>query len=338
MASIYDVAAAAGVSITTVSHVYSGNRHVAADTVARVLEAARNLNYSPRLSAKALATGRSMILGVCFPAEGSLLHRNPYFPALLEGLSAAAGRVGYGFLLIPDTFGRENGGQDSVLDKLDGVIIADPAEDDARLDAFLAHDLPVVTVGRWIGRRDIPWIDNDHSKAITDLFVHLDEQAYRRPLLLTKEPMISYESDVELAFRRETEARAIPSRVVWCDNFFSQKTYDMARDILADTDRPDVVIASTDSLALSVLQAASDLGIAIPDDLGVIGEGETVLAASSIPPLTSIRVFPNRLGDLAVNMLLDLIGGNSGERQTQVPVELVVRASSDRRQRRHERA
>ena len=165
----------------------------------------------------------------------------------------------------------------------------------------------------------------------------MDEQDYRRPLLLTKEPTISYESDVELAFRRETEARAIPSRVVWCDNFFSQKTYDMARDILTADDRPDVIIASTDSLALSVLQAASDLAIAIPDELGVIGEGETVLAASSIPPLTSIRVFPNRLGDLAVNMLLGLIGGNDGERQTQVPVELVVRASSDRRQRHHAR-
>ena len=338
MASIYDVAAAAGVSITTVSHVYSGNRHVAADTVVRVMEAARALNYTPRLSAKALATGKSMILGVCFPAEGSLLHRNPYFPALLEGLSAAAGRIGYGFLLIPNTFGQEASGQENVLDKLDGVIIADPAEDDARLDAFLARDLPIVTVGRWMGRGEIPWIDNNHSSAIADLFLHLDEQSYRRPMLLTKEPKISYESDVELAFRRETDARAMPSRVVWCDNFFSQKTYDMARDILTDADRPDVVIASTDSLALSVLQAASDLDIAIPDDLGVIGEGETVLAASAIPPLTSIRVFPNRLGDLAVNMLLDLIDGNDGERQAQVPVELVIRASSDRRRLQRERS
>ena len=56
MTSIYDVAAASGVSITTVSHVYSGNRHVAPETVARVLETARKLNYSPRLSAKARAT------------------------------------------------------------------------------------------------------------------------------------------------------------------------------------------------------------------------------------------------------------------------------------------
>lgn len=331
MASIYDVAAAAGVSITTVSHVYSGNRHVAADTVARVMEAAKDLDYSPRLSAKALATGRSMILGVCFPAQSSLLHRNPYFPALLEGLSAAAGKVGYGFLLIPNALGENGVARGELLGQLDGVIVADPAANDARLAAFLDRDLPVITIGRWMGRQDIPWVDNDHTKAIEDLFVHLDEQGYRRPLLLTKEPNISYESDVEQAFQKQTDMRGLPGRVVWCDNFFSQKTYDIAREILIAADRPDVIIASTDSLALSVLQAASDLGIAIPDDLGVVGEGETVLAASSIPPLTSIRVFPDRLGDLAVEMLLDLVNDGGGERAKLVSVELVVRASTDRR-------
>ena len=330
MTSIYDVAAAAGVSITTVSHVYSGNRHVAPDTVARVMEAAKTLNYSPRLSAKALATGRNMVLGVCFPAEGDLMHRNPYFPALLQGLSVAAGKTGYGFLLIPNNLGEPEVAQ-SLLGKLDGVVVADPAEEDPRLQTFLEHDLPVITVGRWMGHEAIPWVDNDHLKGVTALFEHLDQQGYRHPLLLTKEPLISYEVDLELAFRRETELRGMSCRVVWCDNFFSQKTYDMARDILSGDKLPDVIVASTDSLALSVLQAASDLGISIPNDLGVVGEGETVLSASSIPPLTTIRVFPDQLGDLAVELLIATINGTATSDELLVPVELVVRASTERK-------
>jgi DNA-binding LacI/PurR family transcriptional regulator len=329
MTSIYDVAAAAGVSITTVSHVYSGNRHVAADTVARVMEAARELNYSPRLSAKALATGRNMALGVCFPAEGDLMHRNPYFPALLQGLSAAAGKTGYGFLLIPNSL-DDIEARNSLLSKLDGVIVADPAEGDPRLAAFLERDLPIITVGRWIGRGSIPWVDNDHVKGVAALFDHLAGEGYTRPLLLSKEPQISYEVDLEQEFHRQTRARGMSGRVVWCDNFFSQKTYEIARGILAADDRPDVVIASTDSLALSVLQAANDLGIAIPRDVGVVGEGETVLSASSIPPLTTIRVFPDRLGHLAIDLLIGLIDGTAGSHQISVPVELVVRASTDR--------
>ena len=329
MASIYDVAAAAGVSITTVSHVYSGNRHVAPDTVARVMEAAKQLDYSPRLSAKALATGRNMVLGVCFPAEGDLMHRNPYFPALLQGLSVAASKTGYGFLLIPNNLG-EIGARQGLLNMLDGVIVADPTDDDPHLHAFLEHDLPVITVGRWIGRDTIPWVDNDHLKGVTELFEHLDQQGYARPLLLTKEPLISYEFDLQQAFRRETKERGMTCRVVWCDNFFSQKTYDVAREILSGDDLPDVIVASTDSLALSVLQAASNLSISIPDDLGVVGEGETVLSARSIPPLTTIRVFPDRLGDLAVGLLINMINGTAIDQELLVPVELVVRASTDR--------
>jgi DNA-binding LacI/PurR family transcriptional regulator len=330
MASIYDVAAAAGVSITTVSHVYSGNRHVAADTVARVMEAVKDLNYSPRLSAKALATGRNMVLGVCFPAEGDLMHRNPYFPALLQGLSVAASKTGYGFLLIPNSL-EDVESQHSLLGKLDGVIVADPAEGDPRLLAFLERDLPIITIGRWIGRDTIPWVDNDHLTGVTDLFEHLGSQGYRHPLLLSKEPFISYEADLEQAFRRETAQRDMACRVVWCDNFFSQKTYDIAREILSGADRPDVIVASTDSLALSVLQAANDLGISIPKDLGVVGEGETLLSASSIPPLTTIRVFPDRLGDLAVDLLIGVMNGTATGHQLRVPVELVVRTSTDRR-------
>ncbi len=330
MTSIYDVAAAAGVSITTVSHVYSGNRHVAPDTVARVMEAAKRLNYSPRLSAKALATGRNMVLGVCFPAEGDLMHRNPYFPALLQGLSVAAGKTGYGFLLIPNNLGEPDVVH-SLLGKLDGVVVADPAEEDSRLQTFLDNDLPIITVGRWMARESIPWVDNDHLKGVTDLFEHLDQQGYRHPLLLTKEPLISYEVDLEQAFRHETEARGMSCRVVWCDNFFSQKTYDMAREVLSGDNLPDVIVASTDSLALSVLQAASDLGISIPNDLGVVGEGETVLSASSIPPLTTIRVFPEQLGDRAVELLIATINGTATSDKLLVPVELVVRASTERK-------
>ena len=330
MTRIHDVAAAAGVSITTVSHVFSGNRYVAAKTADRVVEVARALNYSPHVSARALATGRSMIFGVCFPAEADVLHRNPYFPALLEGLSTAASRSGYGFLLIPTRFGDANMVQESMTNKLDGVIVVDPNEGDNRLPAFIDAKLPLVTIGRWIGHDEFAWVDNDHSGSFVVLFEHLAERGYRRPLLLTKKASISYEFDIERAFHRQVTAYGMTGRIAWCDNIFNRESYSAAREILHSGYAPDVAIASTDSLALAVLQAANDLGIAVPETLGVVGEGATVLAASAFPPLTTIRVFPNRLGELAVALLLDEIAGTSGKRQLMVPAELLVRASTSR--------
>lgn len=333
MTSIYDVAAAAGVSITTVSHVFSGKRHVAPETAARVIETAQALNYSPQLSARALATGRSMILGVCFPAETDVLHRNPYFPALLEGLSAAAAEAGYGFLLIPTRFNADDLARTNMINKLDGVIVADPTEADERLQAFLASDLPIITIGRWIGREDIAWVDNDHRAGIVQLFGHLAKEGYSRPLLLTKESSVSYEADVEAAFRSETSARGLEGKVEWCGNLFNQETYELARRLLDVAAPPDVIIASTDSLALSVLQAATDLGIAVPDELGVVGEGETMLSASANPPLTTIRVYPDQLGSRAVALLLKELAGEAGPRQISIDAELVVRASTCRRKK-----
>ena len=77
-------------------------------------------------------------------------------------------------------------------------------------------------------------------------------------------------------------------RTAWCDNIFNSESYAVAREVLGSGDKPDVVIASTDSLALAVLQAASGLGIAVPEALEVVGEGAMVLAASSSPPLTTV--------------------------------------------------
>ena len=89
MTSIYEVAVKAGVSITTVSHVFSGNRRVSEKTASRVFAAAKKLNYLPSSTAKGLATGRSMIVGIAIPFSdaGETMRQNPYYSELLAHVS-----------------------------------------------------------------------------------------------------------------------------------------------------------------------------------------------------------------------------------------------------------
>src|SRR5919198_5438116 len=101
MASIDEVAREAGVSITTVSHVFWGKRRGAPETRSGVLAVAERLRYRPHRAARGLATGRAMIIGVHFPFDDESVMLDPFFMKLLEGCSAAAAEVGYGFLLIP---------------------------------------------------------------------------------------------------------------------------------------------------------------------------------------------------------------------------------------------
>jgi DNA-binding LacI/PurR family transcriptional regulator len=87
--TIFEVAEGAGVSITTVSHVSSGKRHVSDDTCARVRDVAAVLAYTPRASARALATGRSMTIALQQSMPGTEFALNPFFGAMLASMSEA---------------------------------------------------------------------------------------------------------------------------------------------------------------------------------------------------------------------------------------------------------
>lgn len=330
MMSIYDVAEQAGVSITTVSHVFSGNRPVAPETAACVREVAKKLSYRPRLTAQGLATGRAMILGIHFPFEGELLISNPYFLELLEGLSAAAAMAGYGFLLIPRSLNQPDFSLEDLFNRLDGAIIVDPSMDDPQLTALLEHGFPTVTTGRWLGNDHIPWVDNDHQDGIVQLFRHFDEKGYRRPALISTALRYSYTDDIERAFKQELDSRGIRTWIARTDDLSERQAYSLARQMLEQTECPDAIVACTDHQAISVLRAAKDLGIAVPDELGVAGEGDTVLASNAIPPLTSIRVQPRRLGETAVELLLNILDDKETTENQLIPAELVARDSTGR--------
>lgn len=331
MAGIREVAQRAGVSITTVSHVFSGKRPVAEGTRRRVLRAARALQYRPNRTARGLATGRAMTIGLHFPFEGDSFVLNPYFPALLQGLSAAAAEAGYGFLLIPASLDHEFPLEQLIRSRrLDGVIVTDPESSDPLIPKLLKWKVPVVTTGRFLPCPELPWVDNDHAGAVRELFDHLEEQEYERPALLSVRGGFSYIRDVEDTYVSEVRRRGMSAMILRAPDLSEEQGYSAAFRLLERRDPPDVIIAAVDRQAVGVLRAALELGVRVPDELGVAGEGDTVLARHSRPPLTSIRVRPSQLGAAAVTALLDLLEGGSTE-NVVVPGEVVVRRSTRRR-------
>jgi DNA-binding LacI/PurR family transcriptional regulator len=329
LAGIREVAQRAGVSITTVSQVFSGKRPVAPDTRRRVLRAAKALHYRPSRAARSLATGRAMTIGLHFPFEGDSFVLNPYFPALLQGLSAAAAEAGYGFLLIPaslDDFPLRElvGGR-----RLDGVIAADPETADPLIPRLVRLHVPLVTTGRYLPDPNLPWVDNDHAGAIRALFRHLDEQGYERPALLSHRGRFSYIRDIEDSFTEEVRKRDLPVLIRSAPDLSEEQGYTAALRLLERREPPDVIIAAVDRQAVGVLRAARELGVRVPQELGVVGEGDTVLARHSHPPLTSVGVYPARLGAAAVKSLLDLLEGGHGDKRI-IPAVLVARRSTRR--------
>jgi len=329
------VARAARVSITTVSHVLSGKRPVSAQTRKVVLDAAQRLAYRPTVAARGLATGRTMALGLQFPMEGEHLLLNPYFPLLLGSLSAAATQDGYSFVLLPAHRSSEFP-LESLLDtqRLDAAILVDPSGTNDVLPLLRQYGVPVVTVGRYLGRAKTHWVDNDHGVAIERVLDHLAEQRYRRPAMISLgHERYSYIADIERSYRSRMEELNVEPMVVRAEDLSDRAGYDAAVALLTRGDRPDAIIAAVDRQAMGVLGAADELGISVPDQLGIVGEGDTVLARNAHPPLTTINPRAADLGAQAIAVVRRILeDGASPDRLINLTVRtsLVIRASTAR--------
>jgi DNA-binding LacI/PurR family transcriptional regulator len=326
-ATIFEVAEAAGVSITTVSHVFSGNRRVREETRRRVLETAERLVYRPRATARGLATGRTNTLALQVSISGESLVLNPFFSSLLASLSLAAIDRGYSFVFVPpESAGR--GFIDPLLveRRVDGAILVDPVKRDPFVRAVLSAGIAYVSIGRILGVKSDRWVDNDHRAASVKVVAHLKRAGYRRPALLTVPFDVSYIVDCTDGFRSATgEAGQILEAV----DMTEAAAHRAAGQALRADEPPDAFFCVHDRLAVGALAAAAEHGVAVPDELGVVGVGD-FLAQHGHPPLTSVRVFPERVGAIALDRLDVLLRGGDAELPGIVPNQLVRRTSTAR--------
>jgi DNA-binding LacI/PurR family transcriptional regulator len=328
--TIFQVAEEAGVSITTVSHVFSGKRKVHEETRRRVLETAERLAYKPRATAQALATGRSMTLGLQITLSGHELVLNPYFASLLPAMSLAAIELGYSFLFVPP-----NPDRDAFVDpllagaRIDGGIVIDPMDRDPFVSALLAGGTPFTSIGRLLDTPHENWVDNDHDAASAHVLEHLAERGYESPVLLTIPTRVSYVTDYSTAFAGRSTAGA--DGIVVAEDLSEQAAVEAIKPLLGSADPPDAVFCIHDQLAIGVLRAASELGVCVPDELGVVGVTDSLIAAHARPPLTSVRVHAEQAGRLVVQLLDQLLRGEADISAPRiVPTRLVSRESTAR--------
>lgn len=331
--TIRDVAAAAGVSLTTVSHVLSNQGRIGKDTRARVMQVAADLGYAANVHAQQLVTNRSRTLAIQVapfdPDSGSsmLIPNSEYFLELLNGASEAAGRAGYALVLTPPGVGPTA----ITAFAVDGAIIVDPHGDEGLLDPAWTSSHPVVTAGRTATRRDNPYVvDNDHEAATTSALEHLWEQGFRRPAAMITDRARSYTRDVVAAYTVFAQQRGIPVRIA--ETGAGNSAGDALRELLDADDPPDAIYAGAEDIAMDVLHRATQLGIRVPTDLGLCSCVDSSTFNLTCPEVTGVFCHPRTIGERAVGLLIDLIDGNEPEdRVIIVPTELRARTSTLRR-------
>jgi DNA-binding LacI/PurR family transcriptional regulator len=330
VSTIFEVAQEAGVSITTVSHVFSGKRHVSEDTRERVLRIATTLGYKPRASARALATGRSMTIALQHSMSGAEFVLNPFFGAMLPAMSEAALRSGYAFIFVPPDPPEDVFVVPLVLERrVDAAILIDPVPSDVFVRAVLELDLPAVSLGRIEGESRLPVVDHDHADACARVLEHLLLRGYTRPALLSLDSEMSYVLDMNSAFGRIAPAG---SPILAVPELSERAAYEFALELLSGTDRPDSIFCLNDLLAVGVKRAAADLDIPIPSELGLVGVGDSALATVGPVSLTSMRAYPERAGARLIELLEAMLSEDDIVLDVgPLPMELVARESTQRR-------
>ncbi|MYW92985.1 LacI family transcriptional regulator [Amycolatopsis rubida] len=332
--SIHDVAAAANVSITTVSHALSGKGRLPQETRDHVRQAAERLGYTPSFTARGLATGRSTLLAIQASGFGpeTLVPDLAYITDILNAASSHALERGYALVVLPPQAPVAH------IERLgfEGATVIDPLGQETLLGAMRGQGKPVVTMGRIVtGSSSIPFVDTDHDAATTMVLDHLWDQGYRRPAVLTGGRGLSYVESVTRTYRGWCAERTIPDRIVEVDGRLTDESGRQAMSAALRTRRGEIdsVYATLDALAIGAMTAARDLGISVPDQLGIASITDSPLLRIPNPMITALDLHPAVIGVKALSMLIDTIEGGSagGKKQGElIPADLVVRDSTAR--------
>ncbi|NYE18005.1 LacI family DNA-binding transcriptional regulator [Microbacterium immunditiarum] len=331
--SVRDVAAAASVSVGTVSNVLNRPDKVAPATVKRVNSAIEELGFVRNDAARQLRAGRSRSIGLIV-----LDVRNPFFTDVARGAEDRAAADGMTILLGNSDENAER--ERSYLDlfeeqRVNGVLITPLIDDLPRLELLQRRGTPVVLVDRESADRRFSSVAVDDIVGGELAVRHLVETGRRRIAFVGGPMAIRQVTDrLEGARRAAAETPGVTVEVVETESLSALAGREAGAEIRerAAADRPDAIFAANDLLAMGVLQALMMQGeVRVPDDIALIGYDDIDLASSAVVPLSSIRQPAALIGYTAVELLLKqasrLDGGGECERVVFQP-ELVVRAST----------
>lgn len=330
------MAAAAGVSVTTVSHALNGKGRLPEETRQHVRRIAEQLAYRPSAAARNLVGGKTGLLGLIIsqPA-GSIVRFSDfaYFTSLMMAASTAAIKAGYALVLAAADLGPPAGGDIA----LDGALVIDPVADDPTVEKLIDSGIPVVTTGRILGADETrPWVDNDHVAGVRSVLNHLARRGAERIALLANPTVMSYTVDVETAYRAWCAEHAVKPLVTQVGADLTESAgYAAARKLLTRSQRPDAIYATYDRVGLGALLAARAANITVPDDLLLAVTATGSGGEPTRPSLTGLSLHPDQIGTQAAELLIDLVQERiPPSRHIIVPTRLVPRTSTKRLVRR----
>jgi len=334
MANIKNVAQHAGVSITTVSHVVNGTRFVSETARLRVEEAVRELGYVPSAVARSLKHNSTRTFGMVIPNNS-----NPYFAEIIRGVEDRCFAAGYNVILCNSNDDPKR--QASYLrvlaeKRVDGLVFV-ASGSDAVVRATLGEiKIPLVLLDRDVaGMVNCDLVEVNHTVGGELATKHLLDLGHPRVACISGPPGLSPSSQRRAGWKQALEDTGVERKEndLARGDFTARGGYLAMQVLLKRKPRPTAVFVCNDLMAFGAMTAAREAGVAVPEQLSIVGFDDIDLAAFSAPPLTTVAQPKQQIGTLAAELLLERVEASRSEtRRVILDPQLKIRGSTARYQ------
>ncbi|MBB5518438.1 LacI family DNA-binding transcriptional regulator [Amphiplicatus metriothermophilus] len=325
-----EIAALAGVAESTVSRALAGSERVSEETRERIRKLVQESGYRINSRARSLRTRRSRTIEVVIGiSETNRQHfSDPFFSQIVAAIADALAENDYDLLLSRARPWDDVEGADAIAsNRADGVIIIGQGREPEKLAEYAASRRNVVVWGADIPDRSYPVVGSDNLLGGRLVARRLLAQGRRRLVFLGDIRHVEIGLRHRGCMEEMTSAGAAPDQTLTLSMpFDSESAYGATRELFRGGIWHDAVFAASDVLAVAAMQALSDLGVRVPEDVSVIGYDDIALAAYVSPALTTIRQDTVAGGRALVENLLTLLDGGEA-RDAILPTELIVRRS-----------
>jgi len=333
MATIKDIAVRAGVSIATVSRVLNYDKTLSISSVKRklILEVAEELEYETPRNRKKTKSKKKKIdalnIGILHFLSLEQELDDPYYIAIRLGIEKLCRDKKAQITKIYR--GSENF-TDAELKHLDGLVVIGKFSNSEidRIEACCERVVFVDSSPRE-GRFDSVVIDAEDTVAST--IEYLIKLGYRKiGYIGGKEKLAEYntilgETRKKAFIENATKYNIYRSDWIFVGEFSHESGYRMMKDVLELDELPEVFFAANDNIAIGAIKALYEAGIKVPEQIGIIGLNDIPTAQYTLPPLTTVKIYSEFMGECAVELLLEQINGRKIPKKLTIPTKIIKR-------------
>ncbi len=327
--TIKQIAKKANVSIATVSRALSGDSKVREDTKKLVLKIAKQLNYNPNILARNFVKGKSNIIGLVLPDIS-----DEYFSEIIRSIDDTSYLNGYYTMVMSS---HENRSLTESINTMmnsgivGGFILLIPFINSEIKKALNSGSVPFVLISGDDDIGDFDVVTTDNYQSAFRMVEFLVVKGYKKIAHISGPPDNNDASLRKKGFLNACSKYKIDVKKSWLakGNFTMESGEKACSKLLNEKEKPDVIFAANDMMALGCYKAIHSIGLKIPVDIAITGFDDILISEYANPSLTTIRVDTDRIGKVAAERLIEKMNGsiNKTIQKKEIASQLVIRSS-----------